>query len=478
MTRGSRTAGGALPPMGRTLLAGLVVVGLLLVGVVLSVNKVGPFAGGGYVVEATFRDAGGIRAGDDATLTIAGVASGRVVGIEHRDGAAVLRLRLDDETEGKIHEGATATVRPRSQLGDLIVELTPGRPSAPALEDGDRLDSDATSATVPFSRAAATLDTDTRTWLQLLVGELDRGVGGDARGRQLQRAMRSVEPLTASASSVTATLAERRSTLNRLVRDLDTLFTATGRRGDELRRTIVAARRVLGVTGEGAGDVRASVQALPATLARTREALASVGGLGDHLDPALADLRPLARELPRTLRTVRAALPGIDGLLEETGTTARATAAPARDLLATARAAQTAIPTLRPTAARGGRIIADIDRNKDGIGLLGERFSGIFSTADQNGTLLRGLGFFEPFDPANFGFGSAKTPTERARAAATVVAATLEACRTNAFACLLPFSVPGLQTAAADAVKAREAGRPIPGVSPKARLLANGEAGR
>lgn len=478
MTRRSRTAGGALPPLGRTLLVGLVVVALLLVGWVLSVNKVGPFAGGGYVVEATFRDAGGIKPGDEATVTISGVESGRVTGIEHREGVAVLRLRLDDETAGLVHEGATATVRPRSQLGDLIVELTPGRLDAPALEDGDRLDADATSATVPFSRVVATLDTDTRTWLQLLVGELDRGVGGDARGRELRRAMRSIEPLTASASSVTATLAERRATLTRLVEDLDVLFTATGRRGDELRRTIVAARRVLGVTGDGAADVRATVQALPATLARTREALAAVGTLGDHLDPALADLRPLARELPSTVRTVRTALPGVDGLLDEAGTTARASAAPARALRETARTAQTAIPVLRPIGARGGSILRDIDRNKDGIGLLGERFSGIFSTADQNGTLLRGLGFFEPFNFANFGFGSAKTPAEKAAARATVVAATLEACKTNAFACLLPFTVPGLQAAAADVLRARETGKPVPGVDPKARLIANGKAGR
>ena len=40
--------------------AGWAGVGLLLVGWVLSVNRVGPFQGGGYVVEATFRDAGGI----------------------------------------------------------------------------------------------------------------------------------------------------------------------------------------------------------------------------------------------------------------------------------------------------------------------------------------------------------------------------------------------------------------------------------
>ncbi|MDO9409653.1 MlaD family protein [Patulibacter sp.] len=451
-----RTAGGTLPPLGRTMLVGLLLVGLALVGWVLVVNRVGPLAGGGYVVEASFRDAGGIKAGDGATVTIAGVDAGRVVGVTHRSGVAVLRLRLDDDTKGRVHRGATATVRPRSQLGDLIVELTPGRLAARALRDGDRLDVDATAATVPFSQVVATLDSDTRTWLQLLVGELDRGVGGDARGRELRRAMRSLEPLSASASSVTAKLAARRATLTRLVRDLDVLFSSTGRRGDELRRTIVAARQVLGVTGDGAADVRATVAALPATLASTRRALASVGTLGDHLDPALATLRPLTRELPRTLRTTREALPRLDGLLAEASTTARTSTGPARDLEATTRAAGTAIPALRPTTVRGGSIVRDVDRNRDGIGLLGERFSGIFSTADQNGTLLRGLGFFEPFNPANFGFGD-DSPAGRAKAATAVVRATLRACRTNAFACLLPFTVPGLQTATNDLLKGRAA---------------------
>lgn len=457
MIRPQRTAGGVLPPLGRTLLVALVLVGLLLVGWVLQTNRVGPFQGGGYVVEASFRDAGGIEPSDRATVTIAGVDAGRVEAIEHRGGVAVLRLRLDDDTRGRIHQGATAAVRPRSQLGDLVVELTPGRLDARALRDGDRLGTDRTSASVPFSRVVATLDGDTRTWLQLLIGELDRGVGGDAKGRELRRAMRSLEPLSGTASSVAAKLDDRRTALTRLVRDLDVLFTATGRRGDELRRTLTAARRVLSVTGDGADDVRATVRDLPATLARTREALRSVGRLGEHLDPALRALRPTARELPATLRTAREALPEVDDLLGEAAATANAGAAPAGDLAAAVRAAQGAVPAVRPTTGRLGSILRDIDRNKTGIGLLGERFTGIFSTADTNGTLLRGLGFFEPFDPANFGFGSSTTPAERAKAATAVVRATFEACRTNAFACLLPFRVPGLQDATKTVLKERRA---------------------
>lgn len=461
MTRSQRrrAAGGVPPPFGRTLLVALVAVGLLLVGWVLQTNRVGPFRGGGYVVQASFRDAGGIERSDRATVTIAGVDSGRVETVEHRDGVAVLHLRLDDDTAGLVHEGATAAVRPRSQLGDLVVELTPGPLDARALRDGDRLDVDRTSASVPFSRVVAALDGDTRTWLQLLIGELDRGVGGDAKGRELRRAMRSLEPLSSTASSVAAELDDRRAALTRLVRDLDVLFTATGRRGDELRRTISAARQVLSVTGDGADDVRATVRGLPGTLARTREALRSVGALGEHLDPALQALRPTARELPATLRTTREALPRVDALLGEAAATTKAGTAPAADLAAAVRNAQAAVPALRPTTRRAGSILRDIDRNKNGVGLLGERFTGIFSTADTNGTLLRGLGFFEPFDPANFGFGSNTTPAERAKAATAVVRASLRACRTNAFACLLPFGVPGLQTATQHLLEERRAAR-------------------
>ncbi|WP_169738318.1 MlaD family protein [Patulibacter minatonensis] len=454
MSRSPRTAGGVLPPLGRSLLVGLVVVGIALVGVVLKVNETGPFAPSSYAVEATFRDAGGVKESDHALVTIAGVDAGHVGSITHRDGRAILQLKLDDDTRGKIRTGATATVRPRSQLGDLVVELTPGPRSGRPLKDGDRLGTNATSASVPFSRVASTFDTDTRTWLQMLIGELDAGVGGDRRGRELQRAMRSLEPLAASASSVTGKLADRRTTLTRLVRDLDVLSTATGRRGTELRKAIVAARQVLSVTGDDREAVAASVRALPSTLAATRGALSSVTTLGDHLDPALTALTPLTRELPGTLRTARETLPKADELLAEAGTTARTSTAPAKALADTTRAAQTAIPALRSPLRRGGSFVRSVNENKDGIGLLGERFSGIFSTADTNGTLLRGLGFFEPFNPKNFGFGG--SPSDRVKAAAVVVKATVEACRTNAFACLLPFTVPGLQDATKALLKSRE----------------------
>ncbi|WP_320670203.1 MlaD family protein [Patulibacter defluvii] len=438
-----RPAGGALPPLGRTVLVLLGLVGLALVAWVLEVNRSWPFAGDGYTVRASFADAAGLRPSDDATVTIAGVESGRVTGIAHRDGRAELTLRLDRATAGKLHADARATIRPRSQLGDLVVELTPGRRTAPALGEGDRIDDARTAASVPFSRVVSTLDADTRTHLQLLIGQLDRGVGG-RRGRTLADALRRVEPLTRSADAVTAKLDHRRQLLTRLVGHLDVLFTTVGRRDRTLARAIAAARATLAVGGARSGELRRTVAELPATLTRTRQAVAAVDELGDDLDPALTALRPLARALPATLRDVRGALPDLSRLLAELDGTATATGPALRAARQTTTTLATAVPLLEHPVGRLDPIVRAIDRNRDGIGLLGERFSGIFSTADVNGTLLRGLGFFEPFNPANFGFPIETKGTARRDAERQVVTASLRACRTNALACLVPFLVPGL----------------------------------
>lgn len=54
-----------------------------------------------------------------------------------------------------------------------------------------------------------------------------------------------------------------------------------------------------------------------------------------------------------------------------------------------------------------GTIVDAVDANKEGIGILGDRFSGVLSTNDANGPILRGLGLLEPFNPEDLGFGPA-----------------------------------------------------------------------
>jgi hypothetical protein len=120
---------------------------------------------------------------------------------------------------------------------------------------------------------------------------------------------------------------------------------------------------------------------------------------------------------------------------------------------------------LREPVAGLHPILADIDKNKEGIGLLGERFSGVFSTNDANGVILRGLGFFEKPDPANLGAPGASGAELRSLQRKSV-RALLKACKDNAIACLARYLIPGLPGAARSAgdplgtAKAKSGGRP------------------
>ncbi|MEA2249570.1 MAG: hypothetical protein QOH46_4099, partial [Solirubrobacteraceae bacterium] len=190
--------------------------------------------------------------------------------------------------------------------------------------------------------------------------------------------------------------------------------------------------------------VAGTVDELEPTLASLRRALGATRDLGTPLTPALARLRPAARALPATLDALRQTVPDgralvatLDGLRRDGATGLRA-----------ARSAARSLPGLTGSLTRAARdgetFIRAIDANRDGIGKLGERFSGVLSTSDANGVVLRGLGFFEPFNPEDFGEGGA-SGARLARLEAQAVTALVRTCRRdNELACLARYLVPGL----------------------------------
>jgi hypothetical protein len=114
---------------------------------------------------------------------------------------------------------------------------------------------------------------------------------------------------------------------------------------------------------------------------------------------------------------------------------------PLKDVAGSLRQLGPAATGLRSPAQKLFPSLQAIDRNKNGIGEVGDRFSGVFSTNDSNGPILRGLGFFEPINPADLGFSSGDQQTAKADAAKALTQACLGS---NALACLVRYLVPGL----------------------------------
>src|SRR5262249_19572077 len=120
----------------------------------------------GFRVKAVFQSSNSIR--KNSPVRIAGVNVGKVTAIEGKPGsdAAVVTMEIDDKGL-PIHKDATMKIRPRIFLeGNFFVDIAPGTPSAPTIDDGDTIPVTQTATPVQLDQVLTALQADTRTALQ------------------------------------------------------------------------------------------------------------------------------------------------------------------------------------------------------------------------------------------------------------------------------------------------------------------------
>jgi virulence factor Mce-like protein len=458
----SHALGGPKPRLGRLALIVQVIAALAFVGSLLHSEGVSlPFTGSGsWSIQAAFSDADGIHTGERIPVLVAGVPEGIVSQVRLQDGAAVATLQLADSVQGVLRSDTTATIEPRSALEDLTVDLTPGSPTAPAARAGMRIAEGRTTPTIPLDRLTAIMDADTRAQVAILLDQLAVGIGG--RGGELRAAVAQLAAVVNPARQVTGALARRRILLSSLVGSLARLSQVAESHDQQLATSLAAGADTLSVTSRREGALAQGISSLPGTLTTLDDALNRVRSLADPLAPALSRLDASAVALPGALSALRGAVPTVDGLLGAASALVRdgsggaqAAAAVFKPLAGTARALTPAIADVAP-------IVDAVNTDRSGIGVLGARFSGVLSTNDANGPILRGLGTFEAFNPADFGVPNATPAQTVALAAQAVHALTLTCLDGGLVACLVRYLVPGLPGAVrslATAAVPRQTGR-------------------
>ena len=117
---------------------GLIAAVIVAIGVYFGFAKDIPFTEG-YRLRAVFETSNQIRL--NSPVRIAGVNVGKVKSIERQEdtGAAIVVMEIQDKGL-PIHKDAEVKIRPRIFLeGNFFVDLKPGTPAAPTLDDGDTL---------------------------------------------------------------------------------------------------------------------------------------------------------------------------------------------------------------------------------------------------------------------------------------------------------------------------------------------------
>jgi virulence factor Mce-like protein len=439
-----RRLSGPFPRLGRIAVVAQAVAALAFVAVLLSAEGVRlPFTGSGdWTIEAAFTNVGGIHSGEDTPVLVSGVPAGTVTSVRVRDGLALVRMQLGPSARGVIRTNASATIEPRSALEDLTVDITSGSASAPAAPPGMVIPAARTSPTITLDQVISVLDADTRAQLSIMVDQLARGIG--SHGGQLAAAVEQLRTLLDPATQIASALARRRQLLAELVTSLARIGASTEQHDLQIAQALRSGAVTLSVAARGQSSIAASVVALPATLQAVDSALRLTSSLATPLVPTLSGLRPTAAALPRALTSLRSAVPGASALLSAAEAFTRKGGPGLRAAAATMAKLGTTATALTPAIADFEPIVSAVNARRNGIAQLGERFSGVLSTDDANGPVLRGLGTFEPFNPADFGYPSA-TPAQTAKLAAQAAQALTLTCRQGQLvACLVRYLVPGL----------------------------------
>jgi len=254
-----------------------------------------PFVGEDFVqMSADFSNAQAVAPGQGQAVVISGVQVGKITSVELEDGHAVVGMDVQPEYVEVIHPDATLLLRPKTNLNDMTIEIDPGRKGEP-VEAGHHFPLARSEPSIQFEAFLATLDGDTRQYLQLLLAGGAQAIGG--RGKQLSGAFRRLQPFAHYIANLNRAVAQRRRALAHVVHDFGLLTTELGRHDAQLERFVTSSSAALGDFANQQQAIQETLVEFPSTLSALKSALASSSRFSEVARPALTGLIPQAQAL-------------------------------------------------------------------------------------------------------------------------------------------------------------------------------------
>ena len=305
---------------------GLIALVVITILVFLGFTKDIPFTRG-YEVNAVFQSANGLR--PNSPVRIAGVEVGKVKKIEGQEGtnSAVVTMAINDNGR-PLHKDATLKIRPRIFLeGNFFVDLKPGTPGAPELDDGDTIAVTQTSTPVQLDQVLTALQSDTRQDLRDVLEGLgtalnskptkadDRNADPSARGETAAEswndAYDDIGPAERAQSQVNQALlgVEPERDLGRLIEGTGRTAAGLVRNEVQLKDLITNFNATMAAFASEEGNLSASIRELAPTLATANAAFAS---LNAAFPPTRAFAREILPGVRETAATIDAAFPWVE----------------------------------------------------------------------------------------------------------------------------------------------------------------------
>lgn len=311
---------------------GLIFILVLTVASYVAFTKQVPW-GGGTEFKAVFASGQNLR--PNAPIRIAGVEVGKVKAVEPLDPGdedllaetdsggsastgevpetgALVTMEINDEGL-PFKEDATFKLRPRLFLeGNLFVDVQPGSPSAPEVEEGHTYSVTQTSGYVQLDQIlTGSLQGDARKDLQIFLDQFGKALIDENGAESLKTLARSGGGAFKYGSQVNeALLGENPHDLSSLIKNLDRVIRGLGGNEEALQDTVTNLRIVSGSFAAEDVALARSIEELPQVIAAGQPAF-------DNLNEAFPSIRAFAREILPGVRTAPETLDEATPLLEQ-----------------------------------------------------------------------------------------------------------------------------------------------------------------
>ncbi len=250
-----------------------------------------------FTLNAEFSTAQAVTPGQGQTVRVSGVQIGEIGGVKLQNGMAVVSMQIDERYKHLIHTDATALLRPRTGLKDMFIEVDPGSKNAPIAKPGYTIPVSNTNPDVNTDEILASLDADTREYLDLLVNGAGQGLKGNG-GNELAQVLERFEPTHQDLARLNKALAVRGEDLRQLVNSLQRLNSALAAKQSQIVSLVDSSSKVFRAFASEDGNIEKSISLLPGTLSQTTSTLAKVQSFANQLGPTATKLLPAARALP------------------------------------------------------------------------------------------------------------------------------------------------------------------------------------
>jgi phospholipid/cholesterol/gamma-HCH transport system substrate-binding protein len=279
----------------------MIVIALFVGGYILSNERLSlpgwvPVLGKSYVtLKADFRTAQAVTPGQGQSVTIAGAKIGEIASVQSNEGDALVTMNITPKYARYIYRDATMLLRPKTGLKDMTVEVDPGTPKAGRVPSGYTVTQSHTAPDVNFEEFLASLDGETRAYLQELIAGAGEGLKGNSEN--LSATFKRFDPISLYTRKITAQLQLRNKNIERAVHNFQLIVSALGNKDTEISQAIDASNAVFQTFAEQDQNFQRTLQLLPGALSKTKSGLGKLSRASAVVGPTLTKLEPFANAL-------------------------------------------------------------------------------------------------------------------------------------------------------------------------------------